>query len=100
MSRLGYHYRGYIAQGLVLRNVDVFIFPLPPIMLGAVKEMAVDISLLLVLLVCWGGHWTHGQGSRISCIILSSLGDDCARVRILHFVFVLGRLVLCLLASG
>ena len=77
MSRLGYH-RGYNVQGLVLRNADVFTFLLPPIMLlGVAKKMAVGVSLLLVLLVCWGGHWTHGQSSKIHCTILSSLADNC-----------------------
>ena len=79
--------RGYIIIAVILRkgslyvNADVFIFLIPSIMpIGprGCKEMAVDISLLLVLLVCWGGHWAHGQGqgSEISCIILSSLADD------------------------
>ena len=66
------------------------------------KEMAVDISLLLVLLVCWGGHWTHGQGSEISCIILSLLADDRRLYACILYnvMFALGRLFLCLLASG
>ena len=28
------------------------------------KKMAVGVSLVVVLLVCWGGHWTHEQGSK------------------------------------
>ena len=29
------------------------------------REMAVEFSLLVVLLMCWGVHWTRGQGSKI-----------------------------------
>ena len=27
--------------------------------------MAVDVSSLVVLLMCWGVYWTRGQGSKI-----------------------------------
>ena len=37
--------------------------------------MGVDVSSLVVLLVCWGVHWTRGQGSKLirGCMVLGGV---------------------------